>query len=59
MFTAKRGQAGGYLKLGIASPMANKLEWFLEGDVKTDGWVSGNVSLESLAQCQFGLNWLY
>lgn len=58
-FHANMGTAGGIVRLGIASRLYKKLEWFLEGDMKTEGWVSGNVALEPQGQFQFGLNWLY
>lgn len=59
MFFAKSGTPGGIIRLGVASRLYKKLEWFVEGDMKTDGWVSGVVSLEPQGQFQFGLNWLY
>lgn len=58
-FYALDGEPGGMLKLGLASRLADKLEWFVEGDMKTRGWVSGNVALEPLGQVQVGINWLY
>ena len=58
-FFANTGVAGGYLKFGVGSTLAKKLEWFIDADLKSDGWVSGNVSLEPIAQIQFGINWLH
>ncbi|KAA5547909.1 hypothetical protein [Adhaeribacter rhizoryzae] len=59
LFRSEGSTAGGILKLGIAAPLSKRFEWFLEGDRKTNGWSSGNVSLEPITQVQFGLNLIY
>lgn len=59
LFKSDKGTPGGLLKLGIASAFHKHLEWFVEGDVKSEGWVSGNVGLDPLVQFQLGLNLLY
>ena len=59
LFQSIRGTAGGLVKLGIASKLCKNLEWFVEGDVKSEGWVSGNVALAPAGQIQVGLNWIY
>lgn len=59
LFQSIRGTTGGLLKLGLASKLYKNLEWFVEGDVKSEGWVSGNVALAPAGQIQLGLNWIY
>lgn len=59
MFKSIRGTTGGLIKLGIASKLCKNLEWFVEGDVKSEGWVSGNVALAPAGQVQLGLNLIY
>lgn len=59
LFRTAGSKAGGIIKLGLAGPVTNRFEWFIEGDRKSNGWVSGNVSLEPLTQIQVGLNLLY
>jgi hypothetical protein len=59
LFQANSGTPGGYVKLGFASKLTNKLEWFVEGDIKSNGWLSGNVALKANQQVQVGINWLH
>lgn len=59
LFRSEGGTAGGMIKLGVASRLTNKFEWFLEGDTKSKGWASGIVALEPITQVQFGINWFY
>jgi hypothetical protein len=59
LFRSEGGKTGSIIRLGLASRLSNKFEYFVEGDYKTDGWVSGHVALEPLGQLRLGLNWLY
>ncbi|MGV3640325.1 MAG: hypothetical protein ACO1NZ_07400 [Adhaeribacter sp.] len=59
LFRSEGGNMGSIFRLGLASRLSDKFEYFLEGDYKTEGWVSGHVALEPLGQFRFGLNWLY
>jgi hypothetical protein len=59
LFRSEGGKMGAIFRLGLASRLSNKFEYFLEGDYKSDGWVSGHVALEPLGQFRVGLNWLY
>jgi hypothetical protein len=59
LFRSEGGTTGSLFRLGLASRLSNKLEYFAEGDYKTDGWVSGQVSLEAMGQFRLGINWLY
>lgn len=59
MFSAQTGTVGGLFKLGVASRISNKLEWYIDADMKSDGWVSGYLALKPQSQLQFGINWKY
>jgi hypothetical protein len=53
-------EPGAWLSAGIDIPVIDdKLEFYIEGDVKTDGWVAGNVYLGREVQGRCGINYLY
>ncbi len=46
---------GGLARASLSFPLAERMEIFLQGEVKSDGWVAGIVYLESAAQFQAGI----
>jgi len=53
-------EAGAWFSAGLDVPIIEgKLELYVEGDVKSDGWVAGNVYLDEQAQGRAGVSYLY
>lgn len=53
-------EPGAWLSAGIDIPVVDdKLEVYIEGDAKTDGWAAGNVYLGRDVQGRLGVNYLY
>lgn len=57
-FTTARPSPGGMLRIGLALPVINNLEWFIQSEGKTEGWVAGMVYLEKAIQVSTGINWI-
>jgi len=59
-FKTGEREPGVWFSAGIDIPVIDdKLELYIEGDVKTEGWVAGNVYLGRESQGRFGVNYLY
>lgn len=54
-FRSKGGTAGGLASLRMAMPLRHRYGAFIEIEGKTEGWVSGNVSLDPDVSIRFGL----
>lgn len=48
------GAAGGLLAVRVEVPMAGRWSAWIDGSAKTDGWVMGDVHLESAFEVRFG-----
>ncbi len=46
---------GGLARASLSFPLAERMEIFFQGEVKSEGWVAGIVYLESAAQFQAGI----
>jgi hypothetical protein len=54
-FASTEAQAGCGVTLGAACPLFRHLEWTVECDAKSEGWVAGNVYLEPAFQVRTGM----
>ena len=54
-FRQSEGIAGGLAAVRVAMPLRDRYGAFVEIEGKTDGWVAGNVSLDSDLSLRFGL----
>lgn len=59
-FRTRDGEAGGLAGIGFYLPLAgDRLELFMEGDVKSSGWVAGNVYLDRAIQQRTGISFYF
>jgi hypothetical protein len=54
-FASTKAQGGGGVSLGVACPLTKRLNWYVECDGKSAGWMAGNAYLGSAFQARTGL----
>ena len=54
-FASTKARAGCGVTLGASYPLARHLEWTLECDTKSEGWMAGNVYLDAAVQFRTGM----
>lgn len=54
-FKTTEADPGALLRLTASVPVRDRLETFIRGEVKTEGWVAGNAYLDSVVAFQTGL----
>lgn len=55
-FSSKNAQTGGAMMLCVICPVTDWFELFAECDVKSEGWIPGNVYLEPALQARTGFS---
>ncbi|HXI14037.1 MAG TPA: hypothetical protein VNM92_15545 [Thermoanaerobaculia bacterium] len=55
-FRTDQGRPGGLIGLRLDSPLSQRVSTFVETSIKTEGWVMGNVHLDSDFELQFGVS---
>jgi len=59
-FITDKREAGAWISAGFDIPLIDdKLEFYVEGDAKTEGWIAGNVYPGKEVQGRAGINYLY
>jgi hypothetical protein len=55
LFFSKKGKVGGLLEVKVHYPVSPYIQPYFTVTTKTNGWVAGNVYLESNFSASFGL----
>ena len=56
MYREDEAEPGGLIGAGLSVPLTSKsIEFFIEGDAKSDGWVEGNLYLGESVQLRSGI----
>lgn len=59
LFQSQEASPGGLFRLGLSFPAGERIEFHIESEVKTSGWVAGVVYLDEAAQSRAGITLLW